>query len=165
MSPRLTTQILQVGAPMSAASWSAIKPRACGRLEPRPTSSKIWLIRVSLDVGISKTLGQLVLGGLRQSDRSDSTVILVCQYVEINNSIGRGGRFFGLSSLSLANDLPPQHGAKRQNASCQTCKLYSQRSLVPATANGREFTDPSRMSFLKRFTRRFEAYRIVQIVA
>ena len=39
ISPRLTTHILQVGAPMSAASWSAIRPSDA--LETRAASDLV----------------------------------------------------------------------------------------------------------------------------
>src|SRR5258706_16093073 len=87
MSPRLTTQILQVGAPMSAASWSAIKPSAWLRLEPRPTSSKIWLILFSVDIDIAKLMGRLTALGGTATERSRFTVILVCWHVDVNYSL------------------------------------------------------------------------------
>src|SRR5215467_2514947 len=48
ISPRFTTHILQVGAPNSAATWVAIRPRARSRFGPRAISSKILDVLSSL---------------------------------------------------------------------------------------------------------------------
>jgi hypothetical protein len=69
---------------MSAASWSAIRPSAWSRLEPRPTSSKIWLIRFSLDVGIEKR-GSTALRAQLQITRFP--VILIRRHVDVNYSL------------------------------------------------------------------------------